>query len=255
MGLPMPDLTQLYGLDGRTALITGPTKGIGLETARLFHAAGAKLVLADVDGSACKSLAAELDALAVPTDVRDPDALVKLAEKAGPVDVLVCNAGIPGPVAPMHEVSDDQRLDLFATNMEHPLKLSGFIAPAMAQRGKGSIILLSSIAGLRGNARLGLYGMTKAALAQLARNLAVEWGPSGVRANAIAPGLIETEWAKAILTDPTAAERRLGMTPLRRAGMPKEIAATALFLASDAAGFITGQTIVADGGTTISDGN
>ena len=97
--------------------------------------------------------------------------------------------------------------------------------------------------------------MTKAALAQLARNLAVEWGPSGVRANAIAPGLIATEWAGAILSSPDRAERRLGLTPLRRAGSPEEIAATALYLASDAGGFTTGQTIVVDGGTLISDGS
>jgi len=125
----------------------------------------------------------------------------------------------------------------------------------MAARGRGSIVLLSSIAGLRGNAMLGHYGMTKAALAQLARNLAVEWGPSGVRANAIAPGLIATEWAGAILSSPDRAERRLGLTPLRRAGSPEEIAATALYLASDAGGFTTGQTIVVDGGTLISDGS
>ncbi|HSG57564.1 MAG TPA: SDR family oxidoreductase, partial [Paracoccaceae bacterium] len=172
-----------------------------------------------------------------------------------PIDVLVCNAGIAGPPGPMHKLAEDDRRRLLAVNLEHPLILSSLIAPSMAARGGGSIVLMSSIAGMRGNAAIGMYGMTKAAVAQLARNLAVEWGPQGVRANAIAPGLIATDWAAAILADDSAAERRLGLTPLRRAGDPAEIAATALFLASQASSFITGQTIVADGGTLITDGN
>lgn len=155
----------------------------------------------------------------------------------------------------MHAIVEADREQLYAVNLMHPIRLTGLIAPHMAARNRGSIVLLSSIAGLRGTSRLGHYGLTKAALAQLARNLAVEWGPSGVRANAIAPGLIETEWADAILSSPERAARRLGLTPLRRPGSPEEVAATALYLASDAGGFTTGQTIVVDGGTLISDGS
>lgn len=254
----MDDLRRIYGLEGRTALITGPTKGIGLAIARLFAAAGAQLILAGNERHACNALSEELSGISIPTDVADPAALrtlAKRAESAGGVDVLVCNAGIAGPEGPMHALEESERDRLFATNLEHPMRLTALLAPAMAARGRGSIVLLSSIAGLRGTAGLGVYGITKAAIAQLARNLAVEWGPRGVRSNAIAPGLIRTEWADAVIGDPRTAERRLGLTPLRRVGTPAEIAATALFLASDAAGFITGQTIVADGGTLITDGN
>jgi NAD(P)-dependent dehydrogenase (short-subunit alcohol dehydrogenase family) len=256
---PPPDPLSAFRLDGRAALITGPVRGIGLSIARLFAAAGARLVLADIDARACDALAEELGGISLPTDVEDPVAIERLAaaaeDRTEGIDILVCNAGIAGQATPLHALDEAERERLYAINLLHPLRLTNRIAPAMAERGHGSIILLSSIAGLRGNAMLGHYGMTKAALAQLARNLAVEWGPSGVRANAIAPGLIETDWAGAILSSPKRAERRLGLTPLRRAGRPEEIAATALYLASDAGGFTTGQTIVVDGGTLISDGS
>lgn len=256
--MPTSDPLAAFRLDGRTALVTGPVRGIGLAIARLFAGAGARLLLADRDGAGCDALAAELGGVSIPTDVADPAALDRLAERAeaaGGVDILVCNAGIAGRPAPMHQATEAERTQLHAVNLLHPLRLANRIAPAMAARGRGSIILMSSIAGLRGNAMLGDYGMTKAALAQLARNLAVEWGPSGVRANAIAPGLIATDWVDAILSTPDRAQRRLGLTPLRRAGTVDEVAATALYLASDAGGFTTGQTIVVDGGTLISDGS
>lgn len=254
----MAEMADMFSLAGKTALITGPARGIGLAIARLFAEAGAALLLVDKDAVQCGALADELGGVSLPADMRDAAAIRDLAgrrELENGVDVLVCNAGIAGKAAPMHELSEKERDELFEVNLLHPLRLCSALAPRMARSGGGSIILLSSIAGLRGNARLGNYGITKAALAQLARNLAVEWGPQGVRANAIAPGLIETEWAAAIVGDPEASSRRLGLTPLRRMGTPKEIAATALYLASDAGAFTTGQTIVVDGGTMITDGN
>lgn len=255
----MPDPATLFSLAGRTALITGPVRGIGLAMARLFAAAGARLVLVDKDADECAVLAAELGGVAHAADLSDAAAirdLVALPDLQAGVDVLVCNAGIAGTPAAMHETSEAEREALYAINLLHPLRLCNAIAPRMAEAGRGgSIILMSSLAGLRGNARLGHYAITKAALAQLARNLAVEWGPHGIRANAIAPGLIETGWAAGIIGNPDAASRRLGLTPLRRMGTPAEVAATALYLASDAGAFTTGQTIVVDGGTLITDGN
>jgi NAD(P)-dependent dehydrogenase (short-subunit alcohol dehydrogenase family) len=229
-----------------------------------FALAGAKLTLASNEPDACRQLEATLRAqgvevTGVPTDVRSADELRHLVDVAiqqfGRIDVLVCNAGIPGPLAPLAQVSDAEYDDAFQINLRHPVRLTGYVAPLMALQGAGSIILTSSIAGLRGNAHLGVYAMTKAALTQLARNVAVEYGACNVRANAIAPGLIATSWVDSILHSPEASAARLKQTPLRRIGAPWEIAATALFLAGPGAAFITGQTLIVDGGTVISDGS
>jgi NAD(P)-dependent dehydrogenase (short-subunit alcohol dehydrogenase family) len=258
------DLDGYFGLSGRTVLITGGTRGIGRAMADAFATAGARLVIASDETDECSRLATQLgedghEAQGVPTDVRDRAQLRALVDRSldqfGAIDVLVCNAGISGAMGRMHEAGEADREQLFAVNFEHSLHLTGMVAPLMAEHGGGSIILTASLAGLRGNARLGLYGITKAALIQLARNLAVEWGPSGVRANAIAPGLIRTSWASAILSNPQASERRVQAAPLRRVGEPWEVAAAALFLAGPGSAFITGQTLVVDGGTLISDGN
>jgi len=257
-------LDRYFGLAGRTVLLTGATRGIGLAMTEAFVDAGARLVIASNEAHECVKLGEELrargvPALAVPTDVRSAAELRRLADAAvqrfGAIDVLVCNAGVSGPVGPMAEVDDVSYAETFDVNLRHAFILCGHIAPLMAEHGAGSIIVTSSIAALRGNARIGLYALTKAALAQLARNLAVEYGPRGVRANAIAPGLIRTSWASAILSNPQASEARLRQTPLRRIGEPWEVAAAALFLAGPGSGFITGQTLVVDGGTVMSDGN
>jgi NAD(P)-dependent dehydrogenase (short-subunit alcohol dehydrogenase family) len=171
------------------------------------------------------------------------------------IDILVCNAGVQGPAGPLSETSDADWHRVMDTNLRSALWLCSAVIPGMAARGAGSVILMSSIAGIRGNKSIGLYGLSKAALAQLARNLAVEWGPSGVRVNAISPGLIRTPLAEPLLTNSAFMERRLALTPLRRIGEPHEIAGAAVLLASRAGAFITGHNLIIDGGTTISDGN
>lgn len=257
-------LARYFGLEGKVVLLTGATGGIGRAMAEAFSSAGATLVLTSNENDQCQQLSSELTskgyrAIALPCEVRDRaalDELVRLASTAlGRIDVLVANAGMVPHSGPLHTATVGEWDAAFSINLHHAAYLAGLIAPAMAQRRDGVIVFTASIAGLRGNRSLGLYGLTKAALTQLARNLAVEWGPDNVRVNALAPGLIATSWAGAILRDPVASERRLSLTPLRRIGQPSEVAAAAVFLASPGAAFITGQTLVIDGGTLISDGN
>lgn len=257
-------MIDLFTLTGRVALLTGAAGGIGEATARLLAQAGAELILTDNRGEALEAFAAELraDGAVVHTlacDLAQADSVRALARDAvaaaGRVDVLICNGGMEGHVGPIGEASDTAIDTLLAVNLRSAMTLTAALAPGMAERGCGAIVLVASIAAVRGNKAIGLYGVAKAGLTQLARNLAVEWGPSGVRANAISPGLTATPFAKPILENPDYLPRRLGLTPLRRAGTAREIAASILFLASDASGFVTGHNLIADGGTTISDGN
>lgn len=250
---------SLFDLSGRTALVTGATQGLGLATVSTLAQQGARVIVSDRDAAACERTAAALraaghQARGLAADLADAAAISTLCAAAGAVDVLVCNAGVQGPAGPLLDASDADWQLVMDINLRAAVRLCAGLLPGMAERGGGSVVLMASIAGLRGNRSIGLYGLSKAALAQLARNLAVEWGPQGVRVNAVAPGLIRTPLAAGLLADAAFMARRLQATPLRRVGEPEEVAGVVALLASRAGGFITGHTLVVDGGTTMSDG-
>lgn len=256
--MPLP-----FSLEGKVALVTGASRGIGLASARAFRDAGAKVVLASDEAEECERLAAEFrnggaEAIGIGCDVTRKEDIERLVQGAnaafGQIDVLMCNAGAAPHFGPLDTATDEEFDFTITVNLRHSIWLTNLIAPQMAKRGEGSIILMSSIAASRGAHRIGLYSMAKSAIMQLARNLALEWGEHNVRANSIAPGLIQTNFATGILDNPTVRDSRIAMTPLRRLGQPEEIAATALFLASPAASFITAQNIVVDGGQTMFNG-
>ncbi|EMP54465.1 short-chain dehydrogenase/reductase SDR [Marinobacter santoriniensis NKSG1] len=250
----------LFDMTGKVAVITGSTKGIGRSIAEEMAKCGAKVVISSRKAEVCEQVAEELkaqgyEALAIPCHVGKKEDLQNLVDKTneawGDIDVLVCNAATNPVYSPTSELTDDAWDKIMDTNVKGTFWLTNMVLPQMAKKGEGSVVLLSSIAGLRGNTVIGTYGVSKAAEAALARNLAVEWGPQGIRVNAIAPGLIKTDFAKALWEDPVRVKRAEDKTPLRRIGDPVDIAGLAVFLSTKASAYITGQVIVADGGETI----
>lgn len=255
--------SALFRLSDKRAVVTGAASGIGFAIARALGQHGAHVILADINEAGLETAASELRNAGVSASIFACDlgrhnaarALAEAALGEGPVDILACCAGIEGPVGSMVDVEDADWERVMNINLRSALWLAQAILPSMAERGSGSMIAVSSIAGLRGNKMIGTYGVAKAALSQLVRNLAVEFGPHGINVNAIAPGLIRTPFSETLMGNDAFMDRRLAMTPLRRVGRPEEIAATAVYLASEGGRFTTGQTIVVDGGTLISDGN
>jgi NAD(P)-dependent dehydrogenase (short-subunit alcohol dehydrogenase family) len=249
-----------FRMDGQVAIITGSSRGIGKQTALLMARLGAKVVVSSRKAEACEAVATQIreeggEAAVIACNVsRKPEVEALIAGtvgRFGRIDILVCNAAANPAFGPMSELSDEAFDKIMATNVKANLWLCNLVIPGMAERGGGAVVIVSSIAGLRASPMIGAYGLSKAADFALARTLAVEWSGRNIRINCVAPGLIRTDFARALWEDPERLAKRNAATPLRRIGEPDEIAAVAAFLAAPAASFITGQTIVADGGVTI----
>jgi NAD(P)-dependent dehydrogenase (short-subunit alcohol dehydrogenase family) len=250
----------LFGLQGKVALITGSSRGIGRAIAEAMAALGAKVVISSRNLEPCRGVASAIaaaggEAHAVACNIARKDQVQALVDETrrhlGPIDILVCNAAVNPAFGPMRDLSDEAFDKIMGSNVKSNLWLANLTIPDMTARGGGAVIVVSSIAGLKGSEVIGAYGISKAADFALARNLALEWGPHNVRVNCIAPGLVKTDFARALWEDKKRLAKRIAQTPLRRIGMPDEIGGIAAFLASPAASFITGQVIVADGGVTI----
>ena len=251
---------HLFDLEGKVALVTGSTRGIGKSIAEELAGAGAKVSVSSRKAEACEAVRAELEGkgfrvLARPCNVSRKEDLQALVEatraKWGGIDIVVSNAASNPYYGPLTGISDEAFDKIMLNNVKSVLWLAGMTLPGMAERGGGSFIVVGSIGGLLANTVIGAYGVSKAADHHLVRNLAAEWGPKNVRVNAIAPGLVKTEFARALWEDEKRAAERIQATPLRRLGEPRDIGGIAVFLASEAAAFVTGQCIVADGGVTI----
>ncbi|HEX2553827.1 MAG TPA: SDR family oxidoreductase [Microvirga sp.] len=252
--------THPFDLSGKVAIVTGSSRGIGRSIAETMASLGAKVVVSSRKREACEPVAEGIrarggEAHVIPCNIsRRPEVEALVAgtgERYGPVDILVCNAAVNPVYGPLGDLTDEAFDKIMGSNVRSNLWLCNLVIPAMAERGGGAVVIVSSIAGLRGTEMIGAYGISKAADFALARNLAVEWGPRNVRVNCIAPGLIKTDFARALWEDPEALDARNRYTPLRRIGQPGEIGPVAAFLASPAASYMTGQIVVVDGGVTI----
>ncbi len=256
---------SLFDMSGQVALITGSSRGIGKATAEAMAEQGAKVVISSRKADACEAAAAEINArhgegtaIAVAANISSKEELTHLVAETrrifGKITALVCNAASNPYYGPGLGIGDEQFRKILDNNIVSNHWLIAMVAPEMIERGDGSITIISSIGGLKGSPIIGAYCISKAADMQIARNFAVEFGASGVRVNCIAPGLVRTDMARALWDDPDNLKRSTAASTLKRIGEPHEIAGAAVFLASRAGAFTTGQTIVCDGGATISGG-
>ncbi|HET9531049.1 MAG TPA: SDR family oxidoreductase [Blastocatellia bacterium] len=252
---------SLFDLSGKTAIVTGSTKGIGRAIAEALARAGARVVISSRKADKCQEVAGlirseGLEAVSIPCHIGKRDEVERLVSETkkqyGQIDILVCNAAVNPYFGPMAGLTDEAFTKVIDSNVRSNIWLCNLVLPGMAESKDGSIIIVSSIGGLRGSLNLGIYAISKAADFQLARNLAVEWGPHNIRVNCIAPGLVRTDFARALWENPVTLAHAEAANPLRRIGEPEDIAGAAVFLASPASRWMTGQIIVIDGGVTIS---
>jgi NAD(P)-dependent dehydrogenase (short-subunit alcohol dehydrogenase family) len=254
-------MANLFDLSGKTAIVTGSSRGIGKAIAHRLAEHGANVVVSSRKGEACEAAVKEINelvgrkaAISIPANIAVKEALQQLADgtrKAfGKIDILVCNAASNPYFGPSDGINDDQFLKILQNNVVSNHWLIGMVSPEMRQRKHGSIIIVSSIGGLRASTVIGAYCISKSADMQMARNLAAEYGPDNVRVNTIAPGLIKTDFARALWENPDILKASTERTPLKRIGDPDEIAGMAVYLAAPAGAFTTGQTFVVDGGQT-----
>jgi NAD(P)-dependent dehydrogenase (short-subunit alcohol dehydrogenase family) len=252
---------SLFDLAGKVAIVTGSSRGIGRAIATRFAEHGANVVISSRNIEPCRDVAAHIEArygkdraVAIAASISSKDQLRGLAEETtkrfGGIDILVCNAASNPYYGPLAGISDEQFRKILDNNVIANHWLISFVAPQMIERKEGSVILVSSIGGLRASTAIGAYNISKAADFQLARNLAAEFGPHNVRVNCIAPGMVRTDFARALWENPAYMKAHNARAPLGRIGEPDEIAGAAVFLASKASSFMTGQTIVVDGGMT-----
>ena len=252
-------MANLFDLSGKSAIITGSSRGIGKAIAHRLAEHGANVVVSSRKQDACEAAAAEINAavgrkatIAVAANIAAKEALQNLVDEAnrafGRIDICICNAASNPYFGPMSGISDDQFMKILQNNVISNHWLINMCAPQMRERKDGAVIIISSIGGLKGSPVIGAYDISKAADMQLARNLASEFGPDNVRVNTIAPGLVQTDFAKALWENPAILKASTERSALKRIGQPDEIAGMAVFLASKAGGFTTGQTFVIDGG-------
>ncbi|MCL4152946.1 UNVERIFIED_CONTAM: hypothetical protein GTU68_065560 [Idotea baltica] len=251
---------MIFSLEDKVAIITGGSKGIGLSIVHHLAGLGAKVVIASRKIEACEAAVAEVkakggEAIAVSCNIsrkEECEALVQAAkEKWGRVDIFVANAAVNPVYGPLAEIEDSAFQKVMTSNVHSLIWFAKAAMPLMSEQGGGSFVVVSSIGGLRGSATLGAYGISKTADIGVVRSLAVEWGPKNITVNCIMPGLVKTDFARKLWENPKLAEDRINRTPVRRLGEPDDIGGIAAFLASPWARFITGEVIVADGGTTI----
>ena len=253
---------SLFDLKGKSAIITGSSRGIGRAIAEAMADQGARVVISSRKPGPCQEVADAINkkhgdgtAIAIPANIsskEDLQAMVDETNKSfGKIDIVVCNAASNPYYGPMAGISDDAFTKILQNNIISNHWLIQMCAPQMRERKDGAVIIVSSIGGLRASPVIGAYNISKAAGFQLARNLAAEFGADNIRVNCIAPGLIKTDFAKALWDNPETLKRALAGTPLKRIGDPEEIAGAAVYLASKAGAYMTGQMLVVDGGATV----